>query len=91
MFWENELWLLNNFVLYYKFQCEFPPIVLFAFWGFACSLFKLQVQIREEWELEQKRQKEVEEAEKRKEAEKLKKQVCCPFMYVFMYGFGGTQ
>jgi hypothetical protein len=41
--------------------------------------------------LEQKRQKEVEEAEKRKEAEKLKKQVCCPFMYVFMYGFGGTQ
>jgi hypothetical protein len=49
------------------------------------SLFKLQLQIREEWELEQKRQKEAEEEEKRKEAEKLKKQVCCPFMYVFIH------
>lgn len=60
-------------------------MLLWAFWSFPRNLFELQLKIREEWELEQKRQKEAEEEENRKEAEKLKKQVWCPFMYLFIY------
>jgi hypothetical protein len=37
--------------------------------------------------LEQKRQREAEEEENQREAEKLKKQVCCPFIYLFMHAW----
>jgi hypothetical protein len=42
---------------------------------FSLVFFELQLKIREEWELEQKKQKEADEEEGRKQAEKLKKQV----------------
>jgi hypothetical protein len=46
------------------------------------DLLHLQLQIREEWELEQKKQQEAEEEERRKEDERVKKQVCVYFMFI---------
>lgn len=53
--------------------CSYSDVVLFI----------LQLKIREEWELEQKKLKEVEEEERRQQEEKLQKQVRCTVKFIF--------